>query len=247
MLVTGLDVNGALHERSPLEAQLQATLNIVPAYVWYALPNGVLTFLNERTADYLGLPHDHPLRFGTTTGAGWDSHIPLLHPDDREETRRVWSDCLRTGSAGEVSFRVRNAEGGYRWFLSRAEPVRAATGTLLYWIGVNLDVEERKRAEQELRDIVDTIPTIVWAAQPDGSNTYVNSRYAEYSGMAAAQTAGSGWRAAAHPDDLQRHEGKWRASVASVFAERMGNIDGIWTVACHCEMKMETSANGMVS
>ena len=147
MVVTGLDVNVALHRHSPLEAQLQATLNIVPAYAWYALPNGALTFVNERSADYLGLPRDHPLRLGTGTGADWDSHIPLLHADDREETRRVWSDCLRTGCAGEVSFRVRNAEGGYRWFLSRAEPVKAANGTLLYWIGVNLDIEERKQAE----------------------------------------------------------------------------------------------------
>ena len=215
MLVTGLDVNGAFHEHSPLEAQLQVTLNLVPAYAWYALPNGALTFVNERTADYLGLPKDHPLRFGTDTGADWDSHIPLLHADDREETRRVWSDCLRTGSAGEVSFRVRNAEGGYRWFLSRAEPVRAANGTLLYWIGVNLDIDEQKRAEQELRDIFETVPALVWVAQPDGSNTYVNSRYVEYSGMGTAQTAGSGWREAVHPDDLERHEGKWRASVAS--------------------------------
>src|SRR5882762_11869265 len=183
MGVTGLDVSGVLHQRSPLEAQLQATLNIVPAYIWYALPNGALAFVNERTADYLGLPKDHRLRFGTVIGADWDSHIALLHPDDREETRRVWSDCLRTGCAGEVSFRMRNAEGGYRWFLSRAEPVRDANGSLLYWIGVNLDIEERKRAEQELLDILDTIPAVVWVALPDGSNAHVNGRFVEYSGM----------------------------------------------------------------
>src|SRR5579862_5668075 len=215
MVFTGLNVKGSLHEHSPLEAQLQSTLNLLPAYAWYALPSGALTFVNERAADYLGLPKDDPLRLGTGIGAEWDSHIPLLHPDDREETRRVWSDCLRTGCAGELSFRVRNPEGRYRWFLSRVEPVRAANETLLYWIGVNLDIDERKRAEQQLRDIVDTIPAIVWVAQPDGSNTYVNSRYVEYSGMGAAQTAGSGWRAAAHPDDLLTHEGKWRASVAT--------------------------------
>jgi PAS domain S-box-containing protein len=151
MVATGLDANGVLHQHPPLDAQLQATLNIVPAYAWYALPNGALTFVNERTADYLGLPKDHPLRFGTATGADWDSHLPFLHADDREETRRVWSDCLRTGCASEVSFRVRNAEGAYRWFLSRAEPVRAASGSLLYWIGVNVDIEERKRTEVELR------------------------------------------------------------------------------------------------
>ncbi len=60
--------------------------------------------------------------------------------------------CLRTGSAGQMSFRVRNTEGRYRWFLSRAEPVRASDGTLLYWIGVNLDIEDRKRAEFHLAE-----------------------------------------------------------------------------------------------
>jgi formate hydrogenlyase transcriptional activator len=114
-----------------------------------------------------------------------------------------------------VSFRVRNAEGEYQWFLSRAEPVRAANGTVLYWIGVNFDIDQQKRAEQELRDIFETVPALIWVAQPDGSNAYVNNRYAEYSGMGAAQAAGSGWREAVHRDDLERHAGKWRASVAS--------------------------------
>ena len=119
MDTTGLDVNGALHQHVLLEAQLQATLNILPAHAWYALPNGELTFLNERAADYLGLPIDHPLRLGTGSG-----------PDDREETRRARSDRLNTGGAGEVSFRVGNAEGAYRWFISCAAPVRAANGAL---------------------------------------------------------------------------------------------------------------------
>src|SRR6266478_9563975 len=125
-----------------LEAQLRATLDVIPAYTWYASPSGALTFVNERSADYLGLPKDHPLRSGTGTRAEWDSHISFLHSDDREETRRVWSACLVTGSAGAVSFRVRNAEGAYRWFLSRAEPVRDSDGGLLYWIGVNLEIDE---------------------------------------------------------------------------------------------------------
>ncbi|SIO54699.1 PAS domain S-box-containing protein [Bradyrhizobium erythrophlei] len=133
-------------------AQLQATLNVIPAYTWYAAPSGGLTFVNKRTADYVGLPEDHPLRFGIDIGAQWDAHIALLHPDDHEESRKVWSTCLRTGEAGEVSFRVRDAQGGYRWFLSRAEPLRASDGTLLQWVGVNLDIEELKRAEQALRE-----------------------------------------------------------------------------------------------
>jgi PAS domain S-box-containing protein len=198
-----------------LEARLQATLNVIPANTWYAAPSGALIFVNKRSADYGGLPTDHPLRRGIETGVAWDSHIPFLHPDDHEETRRVWSNCLKTGAAGELTFRARNAQGEYRWFISRAEPLRANDGTLLYWVGINLDIEELKRAEQELRDIVDTIPAIVWVAFPDGSNTYANNRFVEYSGMSAAQTAGSGWQAAVHPDDLPRHDCKWRASVAS--------------------------------
>jgi formate hydrogenlyase transcriptional activator len=151
MSVAGDDGDPVLQKHPLLDAQLRATLNLIPAYIWCATPSGGLTFINGRSADYLDLPEDHPLRLGVETGAAWDSHIPLLHPDDREETRRGWSTCLRTGSAGEVSFRVPNVEGEYRWFLSRSEPVRAADGSLLYWIGVNLEIEERKQAECELR------------------------------------------------------------------------------------------------
>jgi len=141
-------IDGTLGQRRPLLlAELQVALNLIPAHTWYANPSGGLTFVNERCSDYLGLPKDHPLRLGIDTGAAWDSHIPFLHPDDHEETSRVWSTCLRTGYAGQVSFRVRNAEGGYQWFLSRVEPVRATDGILLYWIGVNLNIEDRKQAE----------------------------------------------------------------------------------------------------
>jgi PAS fold len=154
------------------QAQLQATLNVIPAYTWYALPSGTLTFVNDRTADYLGLPKDHPLRFGIDTGASWDSHIPLLHPDDQEETRRVWSTCLRTGRAGEVSFRVRNVEGRYRWFLSRAEPLRASDGTLLYWIGVNLEIEECKQAEFYLAEGERLAHMGSWVLDPAGFFPY---------------------------------------------------------------------------
>jgi PAS domain S-box-containing protein len=108
--------------------------------------------VNRRTADYLGVPNDHPLRFGIDIGAQWDDWVSLLHPDDREGSREYWSNCLLTGEAGEHSYRVRSAQGGYRWFLTRFEPLRASDGTPLLWIGATLDVEELKRAEQSLRD-----------------------------------------------------------------------------------------------
>src|ERR1700677_1591159 len=84
-------------ERPSFMTHLQATLNVLPAHTWYAAPSGGLTFVNKRTADYLGLPKDHPLRSGIDIGAPWDAHIPLLHPDEREESRQAWPTALRTG------------------------------------------------------------------------------------------------------------------------------------------------------
>ena len=133
------------------EARLRATLDVIPAHTWYATPSGALTFVNKRTADYLGLPTNHHLRLGIDIGAAWDWHLALLHPDDHDETRKVWSNCLETGSAGELNFRVRDAHGAYRWRLSRVEPLRGDDGKLLYWIGINFDVDDRRRAEEALR------------------------------------------------------------------------------------------------
>ena len=194
-----------------IEAQLQATLNVIPAYTWYALPSGALTFVNERTADYLGLPKDHPLRFGMDTGREWDSHIAFLHPDDHGEPRRLWSTCLGTGCAGEVTLRVRNAEGGYRWFLCRVEPLRASDGTLLYWVGINLDIEERKNAEEEiraqeieLRQILDLVPQLIAVYGPNRERLYTNRVFLDYVGSsleAWRQSLGHGRYL--HPDDAE--------------------------------------------
>jgi PAS domain S-box-containing protein len=91
---------------------------------------------------------------------------------------------------------------------------------------VNLEIDDAKRAEdalrkseKELRDVIDTIPAIVWSTLPDGSNTYVNKRFVECSGSSAEQTAGSGWQALIHPDDLERHAGKTVTLVNSPLSE----------------------------
>jgi PAS domain S-box-containing protein len=238
-LFIGSHVGAATHQGPTLETQLQANLNLMPAPSWYALPSGALTFVNERTAAYLGLPRDHPLRFGIDTGAAWDSHIPFLHPDDHEETRRVWSTCLRTGSGGQVSFRVRNAEGGYRWFLSRAEPLRANDGTLLYWIGVSLDVDDAKRAEDvlrksetKLRDVIDTIPTLAWCNLPDGPNEFLNKAWHEYTGLSQEVSHGWGWQAAFHPEDLPPLMKRWQELLISgepgEIEARLRRHDGVY-------------------
>src|SRR5258705_9110839 len=159
---------GSVYMDESLKAQLQATLDMIPAFTWLAAPSGALLFVNSRCADYLGLPKEHPLRFGTDTGAAWDSHISFLHPDDHEAMRRVASDNLRTGGTAEASCRIRDAQGKYRWFLSPTEPVRGNNGTILCWIGINLDIDERKQAEFYLAEGQRLAHTGSWTFTPAG-------------------------------------------------------------------------------
>jgi PAS domain S-box-containing protein len=204
-----VDEGNKAEEQSRFLAQLQAFLNVLPAYTWYAAPSGALTFVNKRTADYLVLPEDHPLRFGIDIGAQWDDWVPLLHPDDQEEARKYRSNSLRTGEAGEHNYRVRNAQGDYRWFLTRFEPLRASDGALLLWLGVTLDIEEHKRTEEALREseyklrqITETVPGLVWSAGPDGESTHVNQRMLDYSGMPFEEFKRRGWEPFVHPADF---------------------------------------------
>jgi hypothetical protein len=69
----GVNVAGASEEQSWIEAQPRAMANLIPAHVWYATPSGALVFVSSRSADYLGVPQDHPIRFGIDVGGG------LLH------------------------------------------------------------------------------------------------------------------------------------------------------------------------
>ena len=213
------------------ETQLQATLNIIPAYTWYAAPSGALTFLNERYADYLGLPADHPLRFGIPTDAAWDSHIALLHPDDKEESRRVWSTCLSSGCAGETSFRVRDAEGSYRWFLSRAEPLRGQDGTLLYWIGINLDMEERKQAEFYLAEGQRLGHIGSWAFGPGGFD-YWSSELLQIHGLDTSSKPPTvdEYLALVHPEDresvMQEVQKMLATNCGRDFTKRIVRPDG---------------------
>jgi PAS domain S-box-containing protein len=226
-------------------AQLQATLNVVPAYTWYAAPSGGLTFVNKRTADYLGFTKDHPLRFGVGIGAEWDAHIPLVHPDDHEETRKVWSTCLRTGEAGELSFRVRNAQGGYRWFLSRAEPLRASDGTLLQWVGVNLDIEELKCAEQALReseakfrDYAETASDWFWEIDEDYKFTVLTEN--AFGSRASDRIGTTCWD---HALDLETEPEKWRL-VRATLDSRKPFRDFVYCTAGGSGSPMHVRASG---
>jgi len=86
---------------------------------------------------------------------------------------------------------------------------------LLFSVLYRFRVHQLRRLEWQLRDVIDTVPTMAFAASPDGANQWANRRWMEYSGLSREDTAGAGWRTVVHPDDLEDHVRKWAQSLAS--------------------------------
>jgi PAS domain S-box-containing protein len=196
------------------ENELRALIENVPAMVFIALRGPSNAFASRGWREYTGLPEED------TTGSGW---LSVIHPEDVERHLEKWRACSSTGDPYEDVARFRRAtDGEYRWFLVRAVALRDEHGNILKWYGILTDIEDRKRAEEalrrsekELRDAIETIPTMAWTTRPDGANDFANRFWLEYAGVSLKGVSGMGWRAAFHPADLATHEEKWRASLAS--------------------------------
>ena len=85
----------------------------------------------------------------------------------------------------------------------------------LFWALYRWRIRQLKGQEKRLREAVETIPALTFTTSSDGSNTFVNKRWTEYTGLSVEQTSGAGWQRAIHPEDLVRHSEKWRISVAT--------------------------------
>ncbi|MEG8016212.1 PAS domain-containing sensor histidine kinase [Sphingomonas sp. 22R3R2A-7] len=124
------------------EGRLQHLINLVPGLIWSADGDGTVTYLSQQYLEYVGLDRDLAL------AGAW---ITALHPDDIERLVGAWTDALGAGQAREAEARLRHIDGRYRWFLFRASPFYDSTGHLSHWFGINIDIEDRRRAEAELR------------------------------------------------------------------------------------------------
>jgi len=182
---------GAALEAS--ELRYRSLVEVSPQVVWFGDVDGNVTYCNAYWYDYTGLPA------GETGEASW---MEVIHPDHREPTRAAWLAASRSGQPYEVEFPLRRTDGQYRWFLSRARPVRDATGTLTSWIGTSIDIHERKVAEERFQTLTELAPAIVWIGNPDGSLRYLNDRWYAYTGQTPEQALPLGWGDVIHPDDL---------------------------------------------
>jgi hypothetical protein len=109
---------------------------------WSTDPTGFVEFLNRRWLEFTGLSAEQ------ASGFGWSVAI---HPDDAKGLIDYWQAALASGTEVDVEARMRRLDGLYRWFLFRASPLRDESGDIVKWYGTNVDIEDRKRADEELR------------------------------------------------------------------------------------------------
>ena len=184
-----------LEEESALYRLIAET---IPHIVWTARGDGSLDFFNRRCYDYTGLDASG------LSGWAWKA---VIHPEDCERTLSSWTRALQSGERFEIEYRLRRADGVYRWHQGVAMPLRDAHGRVARWFGTCTDielqiqsarilesmVEERSRAlrdnERRFHLFMDNLPGLVWIRDAELRYTYVNRRYAaERGGEPAAFT-----------------------------------------------------------
>ena len=124
------------------KAGLVRVIDAIPTLTWSMFPDGPNEFLSKRWYEYTGLSVEE------SVGWGWQV---ALHPDDLPALMKKWQDMLAVGEPGGEEARLRRYDGVYRWFLIRAAPFRDETGTIIRWYGTSTDIDDRKRAEEELK------------------------------------------------------------------------------------------------
>jgi PAS domain S-box-containing protein len=128
------------------EEEFRTLARAMPNQAWTALPNGMLDWFNEQVYVYSGMAQ------GALDGAGW---AVMVHDDDIAQSERLWSTALKTGETYENQFRLRRADGAYRWHLTRAVAIKDDSGRVTRWIGTNTDIHDQKEAAANLEQRVE--------------------------------------------------------------------------------------------
>src|SRR5580658_50433 len=224
-------------DSGPDAASLRALIDSLPALIHTGRPDGYLDFFNQRWLEFVGL------RLEELEGWKWMSAV---HADDVAALVARWRACLASGEPLEFEARVRRADGEYRWMLHHKVAVRDESGHIIKWYGTSTDIEDRRQAEQKLRQVLeeirgseanlrrtlDTIPALVSSFLPDGSNECMNLRWHDYTGLSPEQSQHEGWQEPVHPDDLPRLMQRFRKALVSgepgEIETRLRRQDGVF-------------------
>ncbi|CAO3425606.1 PAS domain-containing protein [Azospirillum endophyticum] len=138
------------------EAQFRGLADLIPQLAWMADASGAIYWYNRRWYDFTGAEP------GETEGWNWRS---VHHPDHVDRASDGFFRAIRTGEPWEDTFPLRGGDGRYRWFLSRAVPVRDRDGRILRWLGTNTDVTEQRKAESRVMEAEKRVQLALRAAR----------------------------------------------------------------------------------
>jgi PAS domain S-box-containing protein len=159
----------------------------------------------------------------------YERFLTALHPDDRARTDRAVRDCLESGGAREydIEYRTSRPDGSVHWIHARGAAV-FIEGNAVRMAGIVLDVSERRRTEEALREttarlreseaqfrtLAETVPLLVWSCAPTGECDYLSRQWTEYAGVPESRLLGYQWLDFVHPEDRERVTARWRESIA---------------------------------
>lgn len=142
-----LDIDEEVRAQEMLRArerELSVLVDMMPSLLWRLSPEGSTTLANRRLADFLGrdVGDEKELKARLDT---------ICHPDDVGAVWEAFARCLATGELFAMQYRLRRADGVYRWMSGRAEPMRDESGRIVQWFGLTHDIDDQVRAEEALR------------------------------------------------------------------------------------------------
>lgn len=191
---------------------------LMPVMVWRSDPSGIPDFFNRRWSSYTGCSLA-PLH--ETPRLALDLWVSIIHTEDLESAGDLWRRSIESGEEFRTELRLRRSDGEFRWHLIRALPLRDERGRIMEWVGSCTDVHDLKCVEEALvasekrfRQLADSMPQIVWTAQPDGYLDYYNERWYEFTGF-DRHDGGTSWFPIMPAADAKRCREAWDQVVRS--------------------------------
>jgi PAS domain S-box-containing protein len=217
------------------EERLRTLANNMSQFAWMADANGWIFWYNKRWFDYTGTTLEE------MQGWGWQK---IHHPEHVERVVEHLRSCFKIGASWEDTFPLLGRDGKYRWFLSRAIPIRNEEGEIVRWFGTNTDIEELRQTELDLREseeryrcLAELIPQLVWTSSAKGMILDVNQRWLDFTGLTVEQIKTLGWEELIHPEDLPILSQQWTTALQTgtyYQAEgRMRQSDGTYRWHLH--------------
>jgi PAS domain S-box-containing protein len=182
------------------EQRWRSLTEALPQLVWSATPDGACDYFSTQWKQHTGVPESDLL--------GW-RWLAVLHPDDREPTRRLWTDSVAGRGPYDVEYRVRRSDGAYRWFKTRGTPIRDSAGRIVKWFGTCTDISDLRQTEAALREseerfrgTFENAAVGIGHQDLDGRFLRVNQKFCAIIGYPRDELLQRTGKDITHPDDL---------------------------------------------